>query len=88
MILVVDGAAWHRSKKSNEFFEEHENRIQRVFFPGYSPETNPTEECWKQTRREVTTNTMFNKKEEMEKELSEFFDTHKFNHSLLSYLGL
>jgi len=88
MILVVDGAAWHRSRKVNGFFEEHEDRMQRAFFPGYSPEMNPTEECWKQTRKEITTNTMFNQKEEMEKELSEIFDTHKFNHNLCHYLGL
>jgi transposase len=88
MVLVTDGAAWHRSRKTNEFIEDHKDRIQRIFLPTYSPEMNPTEECWKQTRRELTTNTMFNSKEEMEEELSEFFDTHKFNHSLCNYLGL
>lgn len=88
MILVLDRASWHRSKKTTEFLEGNENRIQPVFLPPCTPEANPTEECWKQTRKNVTTNRYFNSKEEMQKELTEFFDTHKFNHNLLSYLGL
>lgn len=88
MILILDRAPWHKSRKTKQFLEENEDRIQPVFLPPCTPEANATEECWKQTRRNVTTNRYFNDKEEMQKELTEFFDTHKFNHNLLSYLGL
>lgn len=88
LILVLDRASWHRSNKTMQFFEENEDRIQPVFLPPCTPEANPTEECWKQTRKNVTTNRYFNSKEEMQRELSEFFDTHKFNHGLCNYLGL
>jgi transposase len=88
MILVLDRASWHKSRKTTQFLEENEDRIQPVFLPPCNPEANPTEECWKQTRRNVTTNKCFESKEEMQRELTEFFDTHKFNHNLCNYLGL
>jgi len=88
MILVTDNASWHRSKKTKSFFEENKERLEVVYLPPYSPEMNPTEECWRQTRMNLTTNRSFNSKEEMQEELTEFFDTHKFRHTLLSYLGL
>jgi len=87
-ILILDRASWHKSKKTTKFLEENSGRIQPVFLPPCTPEANPTEECWKQTRKNVTTNRYFNSKKDMEKELTEFFDTREFNHSLLSYLGL
>jgi len=88
MIVVIDNAAWHRSKKTKSFVEKNKERVEIVYLPPYSPEMNPTEECWRQTRMNLTTNRSFNNIKEMQEELVEFFDSQKFKHSLLSYLGL
>jgi len=88
LMIVLDNASWHKSKDTMEFVDENKERIQLVYLPPYSPEMSATEECWRQTRMCLTTNRMFDNKKEMEKELTEFFDTHKFNHSLCNYLGL
>ena len=88
LLLVLDRASWHKSNKTTRFFRENEDRIQPIFLPPCTPESNATEECWKQTRKNVTTNRYFNSKKEMQRELTEFFDNHKFNHNLCNYLGL
>jgi len=88
ILLVTDNAPWHRSKRTKEFIEKNDERIEIVFLPPYSPEMNPAEECWRRTRMNVTTNRYFDTKQEMENTLSEFFNNHIFNINLLNYLGL
>ncbi|KXB60455.1 transposase [Leptotrichia wadei] len=46
MILVCDGAAWHKSKN----LEISENII-ITHIPPYTPEMNPIEQIWKQIRQ-------------------------------------
>lgn len=88
IIFVIDRASWHRSAKTKMFLEQYKDRIAIIFLPRYSPESNPTEECWRQIRANVTTNTLFSGKEEMQKRISEFIGKNDFNINLLNYLCL
>lgn len=51
VILVVDGAGWHRAKDLQVPAE-----IQLYFLPPYSPELNPVERLWRWLRRHVGRN--------------------------------
>ncbi len=41
--LIVDGHPVHRSRVVRRWLEEHEDRLQVFFLPGYSPQLNPDE---------------------------------------------
>ena len=50
LILVVDGASFHRSKKVRVFIAQHRHRIRLKFLPAYTPERNPDEHVWEELK--------------------------------------
>ena len=46
LLLVVDGATWHKSKTLNI-----PHNIELVSLPPYTPEMNPIEQIWKEIRK-------------------------------------
>ncbi len=46
IILVCDGAAWHKSKSL-----VIPDNIELIFIPPYTPEMNPIEQIWKEIRK-------------------------------------
>ena len=57
--LIVDNARWHHAKIIGEFLEKNKDKLILLFLPPYSPEQNPQERVWKQTRRKATHNKYF-----------------------------
>lgn len=55
IVLVCDGAAWH---KSNTLVIP--KNIHLVFIPPYTPEMNPIEQIWKEIRTKGFKNEVFN----------------------------
>ena len=56
IVLLWDGAGWHRGSVVQEFLQE-DGKIETIYFPPYSPEENPQEHVWKKGRSAVTHNT-------------------------------
>jgi len=54
VILVVDGASWHRSKDL-----DIPNNIKIIIQPPYSPELNPIEKLWQYIKRHTIKNRLF-----------------------------
>ena len=54
IILVCDGAAWHKAKAL--IIPEN---IRLVFIPPYTPEMNPIEQIWKEIRKRGFRNEIF-----------------------------
>ena len=50
LILIQDGAPYHRSKAMREFFEKHSARLTVYRLPTYSPDYNPIEKLWKKIK--------------------------------------
>jgi putative transposase len=61
LLLFLDGAPWHRTKKLTGWCEAHKVRL--VEFPGYAPELNPIEQSWK-TVKQSTANAHYENKHE------------------------
>jgi len=59
MIVILDNAKWHHSKRIQAFVQKHYDRLELLFLPPYSPELNPIERVWKLTRKLVTHNRYF-----------------------------
>ena len=46
LILIVDRASFHLSKKVRDFVRAHRTKLRIYFLPPYSPELNPDEQVW------------------------------------------
>ena len=56
VILIEDGASYHRSKVVKEFKSkmEAQERLYVYGLPSYSPDKNPIEKLWRNTKRDAT----------------------------------
>lgn len=54
IILVQDGAKYHTSKSTREFFAQHAHRLTVFDLPSYSPDYNPIEKLWKKIKQKET----------------------------------
>ena len=59
VILIQDGAKYHTSRATREFFKEHQDRLIVYQLPSYSPDYNPIEYLWKKVKVRATHNRYF-----------------------------
>ena len=59
LFLVQDGAKYHTSKSTREFFAAHQERLTVCQLPSYSPDYNPIEYLWRKVKKEATHNKYF-----------------------------
>lgn len=59
LIVILDNAKWHKSKRIQAFLFEHLDRLEALYLPPYSPQCNPVERVWRLTRKRVTHNRYF-----------------------------
>lgn len=50
VFLIVDNVKYHKSAEVNAWVEQHKDRIELFFLPGYSPDLNPDEWVWKNVK--------------------------------------
>ena len=67
IVLVCDGAAWHKSGGLKRFAN-----IELMFIPPYTPEMNPIEQIWKELRARGFHNKVF---QTLEKVVDQLCDT-------------
>lgn len=58
-ILIQDGARYHTSKATRDFFLQYPDRILVYQLPSYSPDYNPIEFLWKKVKTKATHNRYF-----------------------------
>ena len=79
LFLIHDGARYHTSASTKAFMAAHSDRITVHPLPSYSPDYNPIEYLWKQTKQRATHNKYFKEFAELtvsvEKALA-YFATH------------
>jgi len=51
VLLFVDNGPCHHGKIVNAFLRTHRKTFKLVYFLKYTPELNPTEQCWKPARK-------------------------------------
>lgn len=54
IILVQDGAPYHKSKAVKAFIEKNSKRLSVYTLPSYSPDYNPIEKLWKKIKQGYT----------------------------------
>jgi transposase len=66
LLMVVDGAGWHRSKKL-----VLPKNIKLLFLPPYSPELNPIEILWAELKEKYLHNRVFKSVGDLENQVIE-----------------
>jgi transposase len=54
LLLIQDGARYHTSKTTRQFFAAHTDRLTVFQLPSYSPDYNPIEFLWRNVKRNGT----------------------------------
>ena len=84
IVMVVDGAGWHRSKS----LKVPEN-MRLIFLPAYSPELNPVEHLWDELREKGFHNRVFSSLDALEDhlvdELAKLESVPEITHSIVAW---
>jgi len=72
ILLILDNARAHHSKELEPFLKLHEDKLDLLFLPPYSPDLNPMEWFWKFLRKKVSHNTFFGTFKEFQRALIKF----------------
>ena len=56
IILVLDNVRYHHALRLKPFLYEHEDHLELMFLPPYSPNLNPIERVWWFMRKRITHN--------------------------------
>ena len=59
LFWIQDGARYHTCASTQQFFEKHQQRITMWQLPSYSPDYNPIEYLWRNTKKAATHNKYF-----------------------------
>lgn len=86
MFFLLDKATWNKNKMVINYLER--NNIEYMFYPTGASDLNATEECWKQTRENVTANKSHNSEKHLYENLVSYWSKNNFKHNLLNYLSL
>jgi transposase len=65
LFLMQDGAKYHPSRSTQQFFAAHRDRITVFQLPSYSPDSNPIEYLGKKTKKRATHNRYFEQFQEI-----------------------
>jgi len=84
MFLLLDKASWNKNNFVISWLEE--NKIDFMFFPTGASDLNPVEECWRQTRDNVTF-VSHNSEKELSENLQNYWKGQPFKHDVLNYLS-
>lgn len=81
IILIQDGAPYHTSKAMVEYFEAktQEGRLFCYQLPSYSPDFNPIEKLWKQTKADKTHCRYFPEFSDLKAAIMEAFEDYMKN---------
>jgi putative transposase len=72
-ILVLDNATYHRTPEILDILAEHEDHVQVVWLPKYSPELNLIEGLWGYLKQSALNNYYYGDLESLEEAVDEAF---------------
>lgn len=54
IIVVLDNVKYHHAKVLKPFLKNHQEQLELIFLPPYSPDFNPMERVWWYMRKKIT----------------------------------
>ena len=72
--MILDNAKIHHAKLLQDFLNKNKDRLELMFRPPYSPNSNKIEELWGCLKDFVINNVFFHSREDIQKAVSKFID--------------
>lgn len=72
IVMILDNARIHHAKLIQPFLKEHEDQLELVFLPPYSPQLNLIEGLWKWLKSDVIYNVFYSSVQEIRKNVQAF----------------
>jgi len=85
VFLIIDSAPWHRGREVVDFLKAHKKTFRVLYFPLYTPELNPVEQCWKPARK-VLSNRLLRTLPSAQYHLCKVFGNAKAMPKMFNYL--
>ena len=79
--VICDNAAFHRSRKVQDYLKRWKHRIVLHYLPKYAPETNPIERVWWQLHESLTRNHRCQTMQELLDDVYEWIDRDRCFHN-------
>ncbi len=76
IMLIEDGAPYHNARVVTAFQKAHAHRLTLHRLPPFSPDKNPIETLWKNTKRDATHLTYFSEFEQLRTAVVKVFRTY------------
>ena len=76
VVLIEDGAPYHGRVIVNDFVKENSQHITIKRLPSFSPDYNPIEKLWKNTKRDATHLKYFEKFEDLRVSVVSTFESY------------
>jgi transposase len=86
MVVILDNARYHHAKLLKPLLKKHQDHLELLFLPPYSPQLAPIERVWKLARRLATHNRYFASLEEVQVAIDSCFDRWQQPNSVLRRL--
>ncbi len=84
--MFADNGPCHHGKIVDRFIKTHKKTFRLYYFPKYSPQVNPIEQCWKPARRALA-NRIIQSMPVAEYHLRKVFNDPKFMPKMFKYLS-
>lgn len=85
VVIVIDHGPYHVSKIMQEFYEENREHLHVEYFPSYSPELDPIEQSWRETKKWLAIRN-WNTKEDLKEQLISAFQEDFVKIPIYDYL--
>lgn len=87
MILFIDKATYHKKEaRVKKFFRKNRDTIKVRWFPSGFPDANPTEETWRQGKKDTLGTTFYPTFKEFKAATRNYYRTKRFNLNVYKYL--
>lgn len=86
MILLLDNVRYHHTNRVKDFIKEQAKNIKLKFLPPYSSDLNAIEHLWKDIRKDVTHNHLFDNILSIVKAIAKYFMNVKRNRAKIKRL--
>ena len=75
IIIILDNSRIHHAKLLKPFLQKHQERLNLVFLPPYSPKLNLIEGLWRWMKSEIINNIFYDSVKDIQKEVRSFIDS-------------